>query len=201
MSLSYTRYLENNQTFCLHVTFFWRYLIDKLRKNLLNCLLPFFQIFLALLKRCSRKKFVSNTSVHTIQLFQLAVLYFTPLIKWTNSVFKYSWTRQHKTTATLETNKVAAVKRFKQESIYGMSAEKVAVIRRSTVFSFIYILIFQYLVCIFSLTLPIKFSQPGIWMARLNIFIDNLPACLADIFRYFSMDFNTSNMSIFYLIF
>ena len=81
MSLFYTRYLENNQTFCIHVTFFWRYLIDKLRKNLLNCLLPFFQIFVALLKRCSRKKFVSNTSVHIIQLFPLAVLYFTPLFK------------------------------------------------------------------------------------------------------------------------
>ena len=96
---------------------------------------------------------------------------------------------------------MAAVKRFKQESIYGMSAEKVAVIRRSTVFSFIYILIFLYLVCIFSLTLPIKFSQGSIWMTRLNIFIDNLPARLADIFRYFSMDFNISNMSIFYVIF
>ena len=127
MSLFYTRYLENNQTFCIHVTFFWRYLIDKLRKNLLNCLPPFFQIFAALLSRRSRKKFVSNTSVHIIQLFQLAVLY---LIKWTNSVFKYSWTRQPKTTATLETNKVAGVKRFKQESIYGMSAEKAAVVER-----------------------------------------------------------------------
>lgn len=125
MSLFYTRYLENNQIFYIHVTFFWRYLIDKLRKSLLNCLLPFLQIFVALLKE--RKKFVSNTSVHIIQLFQLAVLY---LIKWTNSLFKYSWTRQHKTTATLETNKVAALKRFKQESIYGMSAEKVAVIER-----------------------------------------------------------------------
>ena len=49
MSLFYTRYLENNRTFCIHVTFFWRYLIDKLRKNLLNCLPPFFQIFAALL--------------------------------------------------------------------------------------------------------------------------------------------------------
>ena len=160
MSLFYTRYLENNRTFCIHVTFFWRYLIDRLRKNLLNCLLPFFQIFVALLKRCSRKKFVSNTSVHIIQLFPLAVLYFTPLFKWTNSVYKYSWTRQHKTTATLETNKVAAAKRFKQESIYGMSAEKVAVIRRSNVFNFIYILIFLYLVCIFSLTLLIL----SIWL-------------------------------------
>ena len=97
---------------------------------------------------------------------------------------------------------MTAVKRFKQESIYGMSAEKaavyreVAVIRRSTVFSFICILVFLYLVCIFSLTLLSKFSQASIWMARLNIFIDNLPACLADIFRYFSMDFNISNISI-----
>ena len=80
MKLFYTRYLENNQTFHIHVTLFWRYLIDKLRKSLLNCPLPFFQIFVALLKRCSRKKFASNTSVHIIQLFQLAVLYFTPLI-------------------------------------------------------------------------------------------------------------------------
>ena len=102
---------------------------------------------------------------------------------------------------------MAAVKRFKQESIYGMSAEKVAVyrevavIRRSNVFSFIYILIFLYLVCIFSLTLLIKFSQASIWMARLNIFIDNLPVCLEDIFRYFPMDFNISNISIFYVIF
>ena len=102
---------------------------------------------------------------------------------------------------------MAAVKRFKQESIYGMSAEKVAVyrevavIRRSNVFSFIYILIFLYLVCIFSLTLLIKFSQASIWMARLNIFIDNLPVCLEDIFRYFPMDFNISNTSIFYFIF
>ena len=107
----------------------------------------------------------------------------------------------------METNKAAAVKRFKQESIYGMSAEKVAVyrevavIRRSNVFSFIYILIFLYLVCIFSLTLLIKFSQASIWMARLNIFIDNLPVCLEDIFRYFPMDFNISNISIFYVIF
>ena len=90
---------------------------------------------------------------------------------------------------------MAAAKRFKQESIYGMSAEKVAVyrevavIRRSNVFSFIYILIFLYLVCIFSLTLLIKFSQASIWMARLNIFIDNLPVCLADIFRYFFYGF------------
>ena len=102
---------------------------------------------------------------------------------------------------------MTAVKRFKQESIYGMSAEKsgrcgeVAVIRRSNVFSFIYILIFLYLVCIFSLTLLIKFSQASIWMARLNIFIDNLPVCLEDIFRYFPMDFNISNISIFYVIF
>ena len=102
---------------------------------------------------------------------------------------------------------MAAVKRLKQESIYGMSAEKaavyreVAVIRRSNVFSFIYILIFLYLVCIFSLTLLIKFSQASIWMARLNIFIDNLPVCLEDIFRYFPMDFNISNISIFYVIF
>lgn len=102
---------------------------------------------------------------------------------------------------------MAAVKRFKQESIYGMSAEKVAVyrevavIRRSNVFSFIYILIFLYLVCIFSLTLLSKFSQASIWMARLNIFIDNLPVCLEDIFRYFPMDFNISNISIFYVIF
>ena len=102
---------------------------------------------------------------------------------------------------------MATVKRFKQESIYGMSAEKaavyreVAVIRRSNVFSFIYILIFLYLVCIFSLTLLIKFSQASIWMARLNIFIDNLPVCLEDIFRYFPMDFNISNISIFYVIF
>ena len=107
-----------------------RFSIEKLRKHLLNCLIPFFQIFVALLKRCSRKKFVSNTSVHIIQLFQLAVLYFTRLIKWTNSVFKYSWTSQHKTTATLETNKVAVVKRFKKESIYGMSAKKAAVVER-----------------------------------------------------------------------
>ena len=102
---------------------------------------------------------------------------------------------------------MAGVKRFKQESIYGMSAEKaavyreVAVIRRSNVFSFIYILIFLYLVCIFSLTLLIKFSQASIWMARLNIFIDNLPVCLEDILRYFPTDFNISNISIFYVIF
>ena len=101
----------------------------------------------------------------------------------------------------MSAKKVVFVERFKQESMYGMSAEKVAVIRRSNVFSFICILVFLYLVCIFSLTLLIKFSQASIWMARLNIFIDNLPVCLEDVFRYFPMDFNISNISIFYVIF